>query len=1732
MAAVWPASAGERSATVLSQPVILNAGDKLDIAVPFDRSVRSATFIMTPAEGLRLFLYEPDGRGVEIKPAVGARGFSYRMTPGSPGRWKLRVWKTGAGAISLHQVRVDAASAIGLIPVALRGPVIAASGTEIAARLTGTRGAAFGLEAKIISPSGMVQTVALHDDGAHGDARPGDGNYAGRIASFREVGRYTVEIVAKGPRGAAGGLVRRECRSELDVAGPLPEGITIAADTLDLGILAAGGRTTLSVEMWGGGSDVTVTPRLGELRNEAGEILRLSGAGLPDEITVAAAGRKRLTGSYIVGAGAVGEFKGDLSLLDGVGKELGKIAIRAHVFTPKVKVSAAGAGAVKLVAGGRRIVYFDCSVDAGSTEARVFSCTATDMAGNAVPGLSVVAVRRTIALEPGGTPLGLRVKAGTAVEPGSYRVSLVLATAVGEMAASVPVEILSEGLILPGIIDFGRGRIDDAAETSFDISARTARRSAVWVRPGNMFGPEGAVLSARFMEATPKNIELGLGRTGKVRLAVSVPADLPLGVYDGNIEFAGGGLSGLVPARLELVATSFTATPSLIDLGGAKAGELLEATFDLTVAGVGPSEVRFSTAGRVAKPLRPQVELAGDIIELKPSQRVIEPGGKVTVSVSAVIPDGAEDGEYAFDVTVTSRRARQIIPAVLRVVPDVPAPAIVATPKELKLRGGPGHGPSSGRIIVTSHSDLHEPVTVSVLKGDLVAAASVRIIHEGVDLLAESGGVFRLEPRGTANLDLIFGIDRTADPGLAEMALILSASSHTESVQLPVTVLAPPPRARPGPFSGMLVSAQAAVAILAAVALAALAWSLKRGMGRYVCMSIAGHLAVIIVSVPLMGEEATSGAGAPGRAVAIKVMADVETYGVAIFSDAPRMLHPSGRPGSLPEPLPVSRAKDRGDEPVRAIGQRRHDLKAERAELETALAVLGVASLAGDPTVDASAAAARVALPPAVVEADLAPVKSELFADTRTDSAPAETSRDEAYQAIIGRTATIETLERVVAAAPMAPVARLDREVTSSQAPAEQAVSEVGDEGYSADALPTADFDRDGPPEGETQPVARSLSAVPHERTARVADLDRATSFGFNELGPEARFTPTERAEVPAPPRLARAGDPRETTVPFESPDRPLAGGAKTTDKGRGPSVRNTGQVASADTPSGSDGRTEPPAAPVRRTVEAGAAPSRVKNESKQVGPRPIRAEIASAEAGDLLAGAEAVADERVVKAHDGGDSPQQLVREIPGAVAGEADPARGLQAVTMARGERSAGSPMTRLTREALVDLVPSEGEGMARAYSEGVDKLSADSGPSRGPMARGRRLIESSTASVLIGRARHSGLWNAAPGALFTLVEEFDRRYPNFQMKLTNRSVTLDKERLSTFNILYLTGRGEFKLTGSEAAALGEFLKGGGSIWIDDCSTMGDAAFDRSFRSAIFQAVPGGKLEHLAKTHPVYRAGYDLRGAFGKYRMAPGGVFRAGFFEGLDIDGRTVVLYSRNAYGRGLVADPYQVGVGRLIEDVSPRRLREASTRVSLNVLAFFLGGGASGADARPGVGAVPVSVGDPEAPWRHVMGAVRVWEDFDDSHVPFKVSGGRGRLVKDGGAAADRRFEIAVDGLKSRRSVASRAVNLRVRSVRSIVMDVENRLGGPIEVSLELIAQNGQRYESAPVFLPRGRVRNLRVPLDREDFKSTASGWAAYDSPLAGNSPLRVMGLVVYPGSRKGTVAFDSIRFELKR
>jgi len=226
---------------------------------------------------------------------------------------------------------------------------------------------------------------------------------------------------------------------------------------------------------------------------------------------------------------------------------------------------------------------------------------------------------------------------------------------------------------------------------------------------------------------------------------------------------------------------------------------------------------------------------------------------------------------------------------------------------------------------------------------------------------------------------------------------------------------------------------------------------------------------------------------------------------------------------------------------------------------------------------------------------------------------------------------------------------------------------------------------------------------------------------------------------------------------------------------------------------------------------------------------------------------------------------------------------------------------------REASAVTVETPGEiGKALRIGLNVVTYAAGNGrPQPQPAREARRSLADrdpvSRGRLRIAQVRYAGDWNVAPRALERLLEGVNKSWGPIAA-LPPESLALDDPQVYEHMLLFLHGSRSFVLSAGEQEALRTHLANGGVLLADAC--CGSGAFDRSFREMAASLFPGRELKRIPPDHPLFGEGRAARPLEGppseqtdppRSTGAPDLVPAEPYLEGLTIDGRLAVIYSR---------------------------------------------------------------------------------------------------------------------------------------------------------------------------------------------------------------------------------------------
>ena len=179
-----------------------------------------------------------------------------------------------------------------------------------------------------------------------------------------------------------------------------------------------------------------------------------------------------------------------------------------------------------------------------------------------------------------------------------------------------------------------------------------------------------------------------------------------------------------------------------------------------------------------------------------------------------------------------------------------------------------------------------------------------------------------------------------------------------------------------------------------------------------------------------------------------------------------------------------------------------------------------------------------------------------------------------------------------------------------------------------------------------------------------------------------------------------------------------------------------------------------------------------------------------------------------------------------------------------------------------------------------------------------------------MVFGQVVHEGDWDPCPSAVANLLK-FAAHNSTVSVQFKKAPVDLRKADALTHPLLYMTGHDDFTLSDAEAAGLRNYLKAGGLLLADAC--CGRISLDMAFRREIGKVFPGKSLEKLSPDHPLYKCHYEVREVDYTPRVREDyGPFTSPELEGISVDGRLAVIYSKFDLGNGWEQFPHPYSYG----------------------------------------------------------------------------------------------------------------------------------------------------------------------------------------------------------------------------
>ena len=172
---------------------------------------------------------------------------------------------------------------------------------------------------------------------------------------------------------------------------------------------------------------------------------------------------------------------------------------------------------------------------------------------------------------------------------------------------------------------------------------------------------------------------------------------------------------------------------------------------------------------------------------------------------------------------------------------------------------------------------------------------------------------------------------------------------------------------------------------------------------------------------------------------------------------------------------------------------------------------------------------------------------------------------------------------------------------------------------------------------------------------------------------------------------------------------------------------------------------------------------------------------------------------------------------------------------------------------------------------------------------------------------QVRHSGDWDPNPTAASHFLNEV-KEGSLLNANIEPTAIELTDKKLGKYPFLYLTGHLDFEFNKAEGKALRRHLESGGFLLVDNC--CGRAQFDVAFRRELSAVFPNKGLKALPQSHPIFHTLKDIKKV--EYNenvqyLQPD--LDRPQLEGLDIAGRTVLVYCKYDLGNGWekTTDPF---------------------------------------------------------------------------------------------------------------------------------------------------------------------------------------------------------------------------------
>ncbi len=170
----------------------------------------------------------------------------------------------------------------------------------------------------------------------------------------------------------------------------------------------------------------------------------------------------------------------------------------------------------------------------------------------------------------------------------------------------------------------------------------------------------------------------------------------------------------------------------------------------------------------------------------------------------------------------------------------------------------------------------------------------------------------------------------------------------------------------------------------------------------------------------------------------------------------------------------------------------------------------------------------------------------------------------------------------------------------------------------------------------------------------------------------------------------------------------------------------------------------------------------------------------------------------------------------------------------------------------------------------------------------------------ALRIAKLRHAGDWNVAPLAIPNLTSTL-RDKLKFDVVINHKELFPSDPNLIHYPLIYIHGRAALSFDDKDRASLLRHLDpGGGTLFAD--AACGSPAFDAAFRKFVAELLPGNPMVPIPRDDELYTAKIRFDLADVQYSKAAGGGKDLPQLEGVKVNGRWAVIYSKYDIGCAL--------------------------------------------------------------------------------------------------------------------------------------------------------------------------------------------------------------------------------------